>query len=289
MFDLKKLASTVFLFSYLSLNPSLANADNFPLGLKEYHYGVHMNKSCGLTARNDKNNLEEKTTGSVNARIFRNDKEYFIDLEAKCSKAFVFNLKHNASARLFQCKKRKSYRSKEFKVEEELGFFILPSLPFSKLTYSFNYPEDPNGNIQLGIKKTFTDCKNLEAPCNTQDPFTLMINLLSNHPYTPGVYDLGRMITKEGKITPNVYATVSKDFDGYIAELTFPENTLLDNKAPFKIHYTQKNGKVDISKINLFISKFPINSWIVSLPSPKNKPEVVKKSVYFDRNNSNSP
>ncbi|MBU3906801.1 MAG: hypothetical protein KKA64_00965 [Nanoarchaeota archaeon] len=250
------------------------NEDNFPLDIGGYKAETTKNEDnlplelgkYGYTVRLDKKGWEDKIAGRVDFEIKKQDNEYLVDLKLNSSAVVsaLGKLENYTHSKFFYSPETSSYRSLECIVQDRVKLFhflSIPGITSTKREFHFSYPQDsPHSDISLKMGK-----KKLEVPYNTQDPLTMTVNLLSmDHDITGNIL-LGKVKGRNKKEPEDIYANITREDDnGYSAELTFPEDTIMDDKSSFKIHYKLKeNGKIELERLDLFVKK-NVNCWAIA-------------------------
>ncbi len=236
-----------------------ASDDNFPLELGKREYDVKVNVLGGIIG------------GKVNLELGKENNAYYVHLFIKSSPliALIGSFNHSYQSRLESTlTKDKSYRSLEYNTEKNSRTkFIIPD--HKKERYIFQYPEESNKTILKVGKKTSMFPINSLPKCeegtnvslDTQDPLTLVVNLLSKDYSESGNYYLGK-IKGNNKIEPvDIYANIVRKGNHYTTKLTFPKGIFFDDSdAPFEMDYIKKNGKVKLLRLDLLIKPY-IDSW----------------------------
>jgi len=264
---LEKILLNAFLISNLLFTNVSAQTkfrDNFPLELRKYQYEARLAKKAGKERpeKFKKENLEEDISGYINIDIKKQENNYIIDVDSYPAKS-IANLfggfKMHIQTRLSCQEKNKSQHYKVLESISKNNYRIL--FVFINETKKSEYLKtDSEQEIELKINK-----RKFFVPSDTQDILTSMINLFAEDYSKSGKYHIGKL-KGDDKTPTDIYVDITKNNDDYIAEMTLPEETLLSNKTPLKTYYRKKNGKVKISRLEIFIKKFTINNWVVATP-----------------------
>lgn len=271
---LKKIAFTGLLIPYLFFsNVQAQPKDNFPLELKKYEYVVRLASEVGNGREDNIGKLEEGIYGNVGIEIKKEDETYVLALDIKSGNQPInlfgdFESHHNIKF-VPSGNSQFSYKSLEhlarYNFRVGLGPFKIPVVDDEKHFYFTN-----NSNrTELKITKTnFNEsCEmNFTVPSDTQDPLTLLINLLSRgfSESEKGCY-IGKIKGDNEKGPVDIYADIKREGDKYFAKFTFPKKSFLDNRTPIKIYYEKNSEKVKVLRIDVFLKKF-FNKWAVATP-----------------------